>query len=353
MIDFLIVGGGLAGFCFAETALQNNHSIMVIANQSQNSSTIAAGLYNPVVLKRFTAVWKAKQQLDLAAAFYKDLEKKLQTTFNYEIPIYRRFASIEEQNNWFQAADKPFLDTILSSKTIKNTFSEVIAPLGFGEVNETGYLEVNKMLQAYSQYLTANQLLINATFDYSKLDSNEDCISYEGIQAKNIVFAEGFGIHANPYFIDFPVNGTKGELLIIKSVQLKIDVIIKSNIFIIPLGDDLYKVGATYNWQDKTANTTIEGKNELIENLKDLINCEFEIISHFAGVRPTVVDRRPLVGTHNLHQNIHLLNGLGTRGVLLGPFLADQLFQSITNQVTLDNEIDIKRVYKKQAKTKK
>ena len=69
-------------------------------------------------------------------------------------------------------------------------------------------------------------------------------------------------------------------------------------------------------------------------------------MNHFAGVRPTVKDRRPLVGTHPIHKQLHVLNGLGTRGVMLGPYLANQLFQHIENKDPLEKEIDITRCYK-------
>jgi glycine oxidase len=172
-------------------------------------------------------------------------------------------------------------------------------------------------------------------------------VSYKDIKAKRIVFAEGFGLHSNPFFSNLPLDGTKGELLVIKSPNLKLHIVVKSNIFILPLGNDLYKVGATYDWKDKTNNPTEEGKNELVENLKDLITCDFEVIKHFAGVRPTVKDRRPLVGSHHKYKNIHVLNGLGTRGVMLGPYLATQLFKNITENIPLENEINIQRIYKK------
>ena len=123
--------------------------------------------------------------------------------------------------------------------------------------------------------------------------------------------------------------------------------VIKSSVFILPIGNDLYKVGATYDWKDKTNNPTEEGKKELVDKLKELISCDFEIVEHFAGVRPTVKDRRPLVGTHPIHSQLHVLNGLGTRGVMLGPYLANQLFQHIENAVPLESEINIERCYKK------
>ena len=66
-------------------------------------------------------------------------------------------------------------------------------------------------------------------------------------------------------------------------------------------------------------------------------------MNHLAGIRPTVKDRKPLVGTHLEYKKIHILNGLGTRGVMLGPSLANDLFQNIENGIALDNYIDIKR----------
>ena len=107
-------------------------------------------------------------------------------------------------------------------------------------------------------------------------------IRYKDIQAKHIIFAEGFGMHANPYFKHLPLDGTKGELFIIKAPELDLDVIVNTSVFILPLGNDLFKVGATYNWKDKTDLPTEEGKTELVERIKEIINCDFEIIEHFA-----------------------------------------------------------------------
>ena len=62
MVDYIIVGSGLAGISFAENALLNDKTILVFNNDSQNSSKIAGGLYNPVILKRFSEVWQAQEQ---------------------------------------------------------------------------------------------------------------------------------------------------------------------------------------------------------------------------------------------------------------------------------------------------
>lgn len=348
MIDYLIVGSGLAGIAFAETALENNKSILVFDNNSQQSSKVAGGLYNPVILKRFSEVWEAQEQINLLNSFYGKLEKKLDAKFDFKIPIYRKLFSVEEQNNWFIATDKIGLAPFLSSKLIDKKYNGIDSQFNYGEVLQTGYVDTEKLLMNYHQFLENENLLLKEEFDYSLLEVNSDSVQYKNIKAKNIIFAEGFGMMANPYFSKLPLDGTKGELLIIKVPNLNLDVVIKTSVFILPLGNDLYKVGATYNWKDKTNLPTEEGKQELLENLKEILNCDFEIIEHLAGVRPTVKDRRPMVGTHPNHERIHLLNGLGTRGVMLAPAMAKALFENLEFEKPLDKTIDIKRFRKVQ-----
>lgn len=346
-VDYLIVGSGLAGICFAETCLLHHKKIIVLNDTSQNSTTIAGGLYNPIILKRFTKIWEAEAQLAISIPFYKKLEVKLHTTFLYEIPLLRKLNNIEEQNNWFAASDKPNLSRYLSSELEPLNNEAIQSNYKFGKVHETGFLDTAKFKKYYTNYLIAENGYLEETFDYSKLVIQDDQVAYHAIRAKKIVFAEGFGLHNNPYFNNLPLDGTKGELLIIKAENLKLNEIINSSIWILPLGNDLYKVGATYNWEDKTNQKTEEAKLELVTNLKELLNCDFEIIEHLAGVRPTVKDRRPLLGKHYKHNNLFILNGMGTRGVLFAPYLSDKLFQYIENGIPLNNEISIERIYKK------
>lgn len=349
MIDYIIVGAGLAGSSFATLALENNKKILVFENKSQPSSTVAGGMYNPVVLKRFTSIWKAKEQLDIVSGFYPKLEGQLGVKFDFPMALWRKLSSIEEQNNWSVASDKPNLNEFLNPTFQNEVINGIDSPYGYGEVLHSGYLDIKKFIESYQDFLRNSNLLVEETFNYNELIFKEDYVLYKNSKAKHIIFAEGFGLHENPFFNDLPLDGTKGELLHIKCAKLNLDKIVKSNIFILPIGNDIYKVGATYDWNDKTNEPTEEGKQELIEKLNDLISVDYEVVEHLAGVRPTVKDRRPLVGTHFEYKNIHILNGLGTRGVMLGPFLAKSLFEYLEENIELDKEIDINRFYKKRA----
>lgn len=343
MIDYIIVGAGLASFSFAETLFLEGKSFVVISDASQNSSVVAAGIYNPVILKRFSLPADSALHLDYMQPFYKRIEDRLRIKIGYKIPVYRRFTSVEEQNDWFIAADKPLLAPFLLPKVHQPDYTYLPSPYGFGEVLHTGYIDTVAYLEAYANYLIREERLVKEQFDYSTLIVSEDHVSYRDITARHIVFAEGFGIHANPYFSHLPLDGTKGELLVIKAPQLRLDVIVNGGVFILPIGNDLYRVGATYEWYDKTAVPTQDGLNELVEKLNEIITCDFEIISHLAGIRPTTKDRKSLIGTHPQYKNVHLLNGLGTRGVMLGPYMAKILFESIEYGTPIERSIDLRR----------
>ena len=341
--DYIIVGCGLAGIAFCEQLRRHKKSFVVFDDASQNSSSVAAGLYNPVVLKRFTHAWKGKELLNLALPMYSNLEQLLKVKLDYAIPVYRKFASVAEQNEWFEVAGKPSFQNILSTKIIKNSNSKIIAPYGFGEVLKTGRIDTGELVNCYRKYLESNNLIISEFIDYQLITINKDSIQYRDLTATNLVFAEGIGARNNPYFNELPLTSTKGEIITIKAPDLKLDVVLKASVFIIPLGKDIYIVGATYNWADKTKSITEDARLELITKLKTIITCDFEIIDQVAGIRPTVKDRRPLVGSHPSLKNVFVLNGLGTRGVLIAPYIAEQLFNFIEYQEPLDAEIDICR----------
>ena len=187
-VDYIIVGCGLAGIAFCEQLRNAQKSFVVFDDQSQQSSVVAAGLYNPVILKRFTEVWKAKEQLALTLPFYKKLEQEFNIKLDYELPVYRRFASVEEQNEWFTASDKPSLQAFLSTQLIKNTNPSISAPFGFGEVKHTGRVDTASLLVHYKNYLKKQQNYFSETFDYGVGQGTQydvDCTNEEQVSKLN------------------------------------------------------------------------------------------------------------------------------------------------------------------------
>lgn len=342
-VDYIVVGLGLAGLAFVEELIAANKTFVVFEDDSQASSLVAGGVYNPVILKRFTPVWDGAKQLEFALPFYKKLEKKLDEHFDVKFKTRKAFKSIEDQNNWFEASDKPLLAEFMNTTIIRENIHGVIADYGYGELSGTGRIDTEKLVTAYRTYLKENSNILFEKFKHNLIEFKKNSITYKSFEVQRIVFCEGFGIKQNPFFNQLPLNEAKGELLTIYAPELEIDFLLKSAVFVLPLGNNYYKVGATFNWKDKTSNPSEEGKLELIEKLKKTITVPYTIINQSAGVRPTVKDRRPLVGVHPTHKQLAVLNGLGTRGVIIAPTVANSLFNHLENNKSLDKEIDFNR----------
>lgn len=340
--DYLIVGSGLSGVMLCEALRKRGKSFKVISNKSQQASIVASGLYNPVVLKRFNKAWDAEKHLPVAMSAYEELELFLGIKIDYKLPIYRLFSSIEEQNNWIIASDKIPLKPYLISTIKSNTNQNIYAPYGYGEVKNTGRIDTKLLLESYSNVLNNEKLISHESFEYDKLKISKKIV-YKGIESENIIFSEGFGVRQNPFFNYLPMEGTKGELIIINAPKLNSEVIIKSSVFIIPIGKNDYLVGSTYAWDDFNNDPTINAKNKLLNKLDKLILCPYKVVYQRAGIRPTVIDRRPLVGQHKSHQNLYILNGLGSRGVLIAPTVANALINLIEDKLPLQKEINISR----------
>jgi hypothetical protein len=74
MIDYLIIGGGIAGLAFA---------------------VVAGGIYNPVVLKRFRMVYQAGAYLEEMNRFFDHIREFYGIDYRNPIQILRRFSSVE------------------------------------------------------------------------------------------------------------------------------------------------------------------------------------------------------------------------------------------------------------------
>ena len=338
----IIVGFGLAGFHYAQQLKKTNNRFLILDQGQKGASRNAAGVFNPTVLKRYTMAWEAIQFLEYAMPVYKKLEVKASRQFFYPHPIHRYFFSPSEQNNWTVAAQSSKLNRFLDPNFNLEPIPGIKLQSGYGVVKQVGRLAINKMLDHFIDDLLPSEL-IEETFDATKLEILSEKVIYKGIEAKQIVFCEGYGLKNNNWFNYLPLIGSKGEYLKIKAPLLSRKNIIKGSVFITPIGEDEFWVGATFNPHDKTILPTDKGKKWLISKLETLLDIPYEVIDHSAQIRPTVMDRRPLLGRHPTHKNLYVFNGLGTRGVMMAPLLSKWLYDFIELKKQLPEAVAINR----------
>lgn len=341
--DYIIVGLGIAGISLCETFRKHGKSFIIVDSGIAGATAKSGGVFNPTVLKRFTAAWNASLFYPFAVDFYRGLSEELNQEVLKEIPLLRIFKSVEEQNNWSVASDKKELQKFLGSEFLKNTNPAVRAPFGFGKVLGTGLINTDQLLMGYRNLLQKKKLLLSEDFEYEMLQQHQKSVVYKNISAKAIIFAQGAMAVNNPFFPRNLLIGNKGEYLIIEAPGLKMDTLLKGPLYVIPLGNDQYKVGATYNHDDHSSHPTEVVRSEIISKFKTFINCPFKLIGHSAGIRPTTKDHRPLLGSFPKNPNLFFFNGLGSRGFLMAPLLAEISYKNLENNIPLPREMDILR----------
>ena len=79
------------------------------------------------------------------------------------------------------------------------------------------------------------------------------------------------------------------------------------------------------------------------EKLKKIINTEYTIIEEKAGIRPTIKDRRPVLGSHKIYKNVYIFNGMGTKGVSVAPYFSNYFSNYLDRNFDIFKEISVKR----------
>tara|TARA_E500000178_G_scaffold6919_1_gene6994 strand:+ start:902 stop:1939 length:1038 start_codon:yes stop_codon:yes gene_type:complete len=338
--DVLIVGFGLAGWALTEVLKQEGKSFVVFDAEKKSSSGVATGIYNPLVLKRFTAVSHARELMDFSIPYYANTANG---NFQHPMSIYRVFAKAAEQNNWMEALDKPALRTYMVGAIQNHAINNIAAPHGFGEVQQTGRIDTNGLLCHTSSELARTSAFVQEQFDYGALKMTSEGVTYKHWSAKHIVFAEGVGVKHNPWFASIPIVPNKGEWLEVSCKGLQLLQMIKGSVFVVPLGNDRYRVGATYARAFESLAPTAENKAWLMDQFKKYTDLPFEVLFHGAGLRPTVPDRRPIVGIHPQFPSLSCINGLGSRGVLWAPYLASLLVKHLYASAFIPDELQLRR----------
>ena len=165
-VDALVVGFGLAGLAYVETLRQNKTTFHVIDQSNSGSSEIAAGIYNPTVLKRFNMTWKGEEFI----VFHFHFIAKLLIVYPLKLTILlpctnylmRRQSTINGGGGRsFQAYQ------ILVPEINLAPIPGVKVPHGYGQLMDCGRIDTAAMLVRYKKSIRAH--FTETRFDFTSL----------------------------------------------------------------------------------------------------------------------------------------------------------------------------------------
>jgi len=344
--DHLIIGGGISGCTLAFRLIEEGAKVMVIDQPANNiSSLVAAGIVSPLTGKRIALTWKATELFEELHRFYPFMERKLNEEFFYPLPTMKIFESIYEQNEWMTKRQGNGFDSFIEKEIFRQDEDALVNnPYGGLRIIKSGRLNLKVYLRLVHRWLKEKNALLNLEFDSERAIINKNTIEWEGMKAQSIIFCDGTFANRNKFFNFLPFKPVHGELLEVEMPNFSEDRIINKGLFILPVGQQKFMVGATYNWEETLPVLTNAGRMELELKLKELVNCQYTIINQWAGIRPSTNDRRPFLGKHPEYNNVFIFGGLGSKGVSLVPLLSGMFTNYLLHDVELPRDVDICRL---------
>ena len=339
--DFLIVGQGLAGTLLALALIQRDRRVLVVDDGNPAAaSRVAAGLISPLTGPRLAPAADLARVLPAVAPRYRDLEQELGRRFFHETPIRRGLGTEKERQALAKRQADPALTPYLGAVETEAGAGEPVAVWLHGG----GFLDTEAFLAAGRAYLKGRGAFREERVAHADLDLTADGVRWQDVRAETVVFCQGHRLLDNPWLDGLPLRPIKGEALAGRAPGLPDHPVNRAGI-LVPLGEDAFRLGATYAPGEADETPTEEGRARLQEKLADLVPRwrEGTVTAHRAGVRPATKDHRPLLGRCPGEPRVAVLNGLGAKGALLGPFYAGCLADHLSGGAELPPEADIRR----------
>lgn len=331
MPKILIIGQGIAGTLLA-WELRNRGVDVTIrdSNLPGASSIAAAGIINPVTGKRYVKSWRFEEFYPIARHTYRALEELLNIALWEERPIIRLLGKPEEVNDWSVRCMQDDYAGFLSERSHGGAWGPLLKPgFHFGIIRQSGRVNLPLLISMFRQYALANNF-------FEEIAHPEEPQESTFPNFDQVVYCEGWRGASNPYFPDVPFRVSKGEALLLRfpgiSLEHLPEEMLKKTVLIAPLGEGLFWAGSTYQWFFPDTHPSEDGRDFLLNHLNDMLGVPFDIVDQVAGIRPTMIDRRPVVAQSQVNTKIFMLNGLGTKGALLAPYFARQLATQLTEK---------------------
>ena len=346
--DYLIVGQGIAGSLLALNLMARGKTVLVVDDgHIHSASRVAAGLINPITGRRHVLTWRFLEFWKFLLEDYPKWETQLGSVFFYQKPLLRFLKTADEKTFFelkYNAGDFEGIDLEYPVKT--DSLSGLLVEEAAYQLQQTGFVAQNEFILKTRTWLNKTGCLLEDTWSSLDFDRDPEGVRWKEYRASKVIFTQGFQNDSNPYFKDLPFRHAKGELLELEGPKLDGMPVLNRGKWLLPLSPGRFRAGATYDLKTTDLSVSLEGKEETLHALGELVDWEFKVIGQEAGVRPALHDFKPVVGRHPWYPELIIFNGLGSKGSLQAPLLAKELVDHLEDGSALHPDSDVDRFRK-------
>jgi glycine/D-amino acid oxidase-like deaminating enzyme len=311
MSAYRIHGLGLAGCTVAWHLWQRGATFSIVDDGQRGSSHVAAGIVQPVTGKNAAVSWEYDRFFAQADSFYRQIEAKLQTSFWHPLESIRLISPADEKKILPKLTHGP-----ASTYVIGELEDHPWPAMRAIRLRGAARLDVAAFVDATKQFFASHR--------YS--ENPQDAENLYCLGAKGL-------ISHHPRL--WPHRCAKGEILTVHAPTWQQTRLISAGAWLVPIGNDCYKIGATYEWDHLDQDPTPAGRTWLESAATRLGGTAFSVVGHHAGIRPIVRKSQPIIGRESQSQSI-VFNGLGSKGALYAPACARSLVAHLLDGEPLD-----------------
>jgi len=328
--DLVIIGLGLAGATLAWRAAARDLDVLIVDDAADTAaSRVAAGLVTPLTGAKLKPEGRFEELATVAVAHYREVGRNTGVEAYRSRPACRALSGPKELAAWRQldAAGHPLAHGWEGALPAGVRSSGVAI-----RMPDAGRLAIADYVTATRKYFAERDALIEATTSDESVvaDARSVRLPEFGLAAGNAVFCRGFADHDNRYFGALGWRAAKGQILELDCPGFDERFTVHgSGTWLTASGGGTVLAGATYEWDTLDATATAAARLELKARIESVIDLPFEIVGQRAAVRPIVEGRKPVIGQSVLSDRVWLFNGLGSKGALFAPSVAEALLANI------------------------
>lgn len=344
--QLLIVGQGIAGTLFSYLCLKNGISFDLVDNGHRKSSSIvSSGIINPVTGKRYVKSWEYEELKEYFVPIYEEISDMMEFQVFREMETIVVLHSAEAMNFWDTRKHDTEYDEYLTDDPVTGKFRNFIGEQETGKIKGCYQVAIRELLAGWRQLLIEKNLYVASDVDVDQLTA-KDRIQLGSTEYEKVVLCTGAEAARENLWSAVPFDPLKGEVLIDASKDFSGSDILKRKLFFVPLPDGRLWIGATYDRDyGEEEGITEEARKMMLDTIHEYLDYEPVVSKHLVALRPTLRDRRPVLGKHPHKENVYLFNGLGTKGMSLGPYCAVKLYEYMYENGEMPDEISLERFY--------
>ncbi|WP_437188091.1 NAD(P)/FAD-dependent oxidoreductase [Planctomicrobium sp. SH668] len=348
--ETVIIGMGLAGATLAWQLHLRHESFLLIDQGSPSTpSRIAAGLITPITGPKLAITWNWHAGIQSATTFYNRVSEQIGQPLLVQQPALHLFRSESEKQLYEKKLQLPEFRSLVCEVQRPPEIPAEAAPFGLFLMPHACRLNIPLYLTATREMSSSDNSFIEATVDPEndiRVTPNGIEIPSLNVRSRRLIFCNGFHNADHPWFGCVRFQPSKGEILTLSIPNYAEPRSVHATGWLAEVNDGNYMAGSTFEWKELNSVPTATGKSIILNQLAQWLRKSPEVIEHHAAVRPTMNDFRPVIGRHPEYPQLSILNGLGTRGSLLAPWLAKTLLDNLDHSSPIPAEMNVQRWFR-------